>query len=331
MSHYAWCEEKRITLKRRGKKICILGAGNVGSTIAYTLTLEGMASEIVLIDLNFEKAKGEAMDIVQGTAFCPPVDIHAGDYESAEGSDIVIVTVGQARKPGQTRIDLAQNNVDVIKSIIPKIVKYAPDAVYVVVSNPVDILTYAMIKLSGIPEHQIIGTGTMLDSARLRTSLADHVNMSPQSVHAYVFGEHGDSSMIPWSLTSIAGMNMTQYCEHVCSQHNQCGKVDLKGIYEDVKTSGSKVIAQKGATYYAIALSVKRVCETILCGADGVLTVSSMLNGQYGIHDVCLSLPFVVGSHGIKRELEPPLLPLELEQLNASVAALKDVISKIDL
>lgn len=316
---------------RKGKKIVILGAGNVGASIAYTLTLDGMASEIVLVDINKDKAKGEAMDIIQGTAFCPAVDIYAGDYEDAVGADIVVVTVGMARKPGMTRIDLAQNNVNIIKDITPKIVKYAPDAVYVVVSNPVDILTYAMIKISGLPKKQIIGTGTMLDSARLRTSLAEHMNLSPKNIHAYVFGEHGDSSMIPWSLTAIAGMNMTQYCEHICARHNKCGKLELADITEDMRTSGSKVIALKGATYYAIALSVSRICKTILRDENSAMTVSSLIEGQYGITDVCLSLPFVVDIHGIKRELEPPLLPEELEKLHASANALKTVIKELDI
>ncbi len=316
---------------KKGKKICILGAGNVGATIAYTLTMDGMASEIVLIDVNNDKAKGEAMDIIQGTAFCPSVDIYAGDYASAADADIVIVTLGQSRKPGQTRIDLAQSNVNLIRTITPQIVKYAPHAIYVLVSNPVDILTYAFIRFSGLPETQVFGSGTMLDSARLRTALAEHVGLSPQSVHAYVFGEHGDSSMIPWSLTAIGGMEMTNYCEHICDQHNQCGKLDLQHISEDVKTSGSKIIAYKGATYYAIALSVRRICETILRDTKSILTVSSLVHGQYGIDDVCISLPAVVGIQGIQRVLAPPMTPSEVTLLRASADSLKSVLSNLDL
>ena len=316
---------------KKGKKIVVLGAGNVGATVAYTLTIDGMASEIVLIDANFDKAKGEAMDIIQGTPFSPSVDIYAGDYPDAEGADIVVITVGQARKPGQSRIDLTQNNINIIKSVCPQITKYAPHAVYVIVSNPVDIITYAMIKLSGLPQHQIIGTGTMLDTARLRTALAEHVSLSPQSIHAYVFGEHGDSSMIPWSLTSIAGMTMTQYCEYICERHGGCGKTELESIADDVRTSGSKVIALKGATYYAIALSVRRVCECVLRDTGSTMTVSSLIDGQYGISDVCLSLPFVVDIHGISRELEPPLLTQELEQLHNSANVLKGIIAELDI
>ena len=326
-----WAERQWKLIMKKGKKITILGAGNVGASIAYTFTMHGLASEIVLIDINFDKAKGEAMDIIQGTAFCPPVNIYAGDYPQMEGSDIVVITLGQARKPGQTRIDLAQSNVDIIKSIAPNLVKYAHDSVFVIVSNPVDIITYALLKFTGLPANHIIGTGTMLDSARLRTALAEHVDMSPQSVHAYVFGEHGDSSMIPWSLTSIGGMSMTQYCEHVCEQHNQCGKVDLAKITEDVKTSGAKVIALKGATYYAIALSALRICDIILRDSDAVVSVSSIMTGEYGIEDVCFSLPTVVGINGIKRVLAPPLLPDELEKLNASAELLKSTISELNI
>ncbi len=316
---------------KKGRKITVLGAGNVGATIAYTLTIGGLASEIVLIDVNQEKARGEAMDILQGTPFCAPVSIYAGDYARAAESDIVIITAGSARKPGQTRLDLAQGNVNIIKSIMPQIVKVAPDAIYIVVSNPVDVLTYAVIKSFGLKESQVIGSGTMLDSARLRSSLAEHVNLNPKNVHGYVFGEHGDTSMIPWSLVTIAGMEMSQYCTHVCERHNQCGKVELSDIENDMRTSGGKVIAFKGATFYAVSLSVRRIVECILQDSESVLTVSSMINGRYGIEDVCLSLPFVVGARGIIREITPPLPEHELVQLQASAAALKNVIASIQI
>lgn len=316
---------------KKGKKIVILGAGNVGATIAYTLTVDGMASEIVLIDINTDKAKGEAMDILQGTPFSPPVNIYAGSYENAADADIVIVTVGLARKPGQTRIDLAQKNVDIIKSVIPQVVKYAPNAVYVVVSNPVDILTYAIIKTSGLPENQVIGSGTMLDSARLRSRLAEHVGLNPKNVHAYVLGEHGDTSVIPWSLATIGGLEMNEYCSHVCDQHNRCGKIELSEIEDDVRTSGAKVIGYKGATYYAIALSVKRICDCILRDTDSILTISGMIHDCYGINDVCLSLPFVVNAHGIKNCIAPPLTEDEQTQLIHSADTLRSVIDTLEI
>jgi len=315
---------------RKGRKIAILGAGNVGATIAYTLTTAGLASEIVLIDIAFDKARGEAMDIIQGTPFCAPVDIYAGDYASAADSDIVIITAGAGRKPGQTRIDLAQGNINIINSIMPEVVKRAPDAIYIVVSNPVDILTYHISKNFGLRERQVIGSGTMLDSARLRAILAAHVDLSPNNVHGYVFGEHGDTSMVPWSLTNIAGMNMDEYCDSACLHADRCGKKELENIVNDVRTAGGKVIQFKGATYYAVALAVKRIVECIAQDANSVLTVSSMINGRYGISDVCLSLPFVIGANGIEREITPPLTDEEIEKLRASADALKAVIASVD-
>ena len=316
---------------KKGKKIVILGAGNVGASIAYTLTIEGMGSEIVLIDINQDKAKGEAMDIFQGTPFCPPVNIHAGDYPDAQDADVVIVTVGMARKPGQSRIDLAQANVNIIKSVLPQITPYAPDAVYIVVSNPVDILTYTIIRTTSLPESQVLGSGTTLDSARLRSRLAEHAGLNPKNVHAYVLGEHGDSSVIPWSLATIGGLNMEQYCTYICDRHNQCGKAELKELEDDARTAGAKVIGYKGATYYAIALSVLRICECILRDTDSILTVSGLLHGEYGIDDVCLSIPYVVNAHGRKRAVTPPLLPEEERLLLRSADTLKSAIASLEI
>lgn len=310
-----------------GTKITILGAGNVGATIAYTLAVTGTCSELVLVDINKDKAQGEAMDIRQGISFCHAIDIYDGDYADAKDSDIVIVTLGRARKPGQTRLDLAQANVDIIKAVMPQVAKAAPDAIYIVVSNPVDILTYAILQCTDLSPRQVIGSGTMLDTSRLRSRLADHVRLSPQSVHAYVFGEHGDTSMIPWSLTNIAGMEMTEYCTHICEKHNSCGKAEIADIEEDVRTAGAEVIKRKGATYYAIALSVNKICDVILRDGKNILTVSSLVMGRYDIRDVCLSLPCVIGGSGIERDLTPPLLPAELKQLQASADALKEVIA----
>lgn len=316
---------------KKGKKITILGAGNVGATIAYTMTMDARASEIVLIDINKDKAKGEAMDIYQGTSFARSVNISAGDYEDARDSDIVIVTVGAARKPGQSRIDLAQGNVNIIRSVMPQVAAVAPKAVYVVVSNPVDILTYATIKFTGLPESQVIGSGTTLDSSRLRARIADHVGLPPQNVHANVFGEHGDSAMIPWSLTIIAGMPMETYCASICEKHNNCGKIELSEIEDDVRNSGANVIKLKGATYYAIGMTVRHICESILRDSGALMTVSGMVRGQYGIDDVCLSLPFAIGSNGIRSCLEPPLTDDEREKLLHSAKVLKDTISSLDI
>ena len=240
---------------KNGNKISILGAGNVGATIAYTLTLDGQTSEIVLVDINRDKAKGEAMDIVQGTALCPPVNIYAGDYADISDSNLVIVTLGGARKPSQSRIDLAQGNVNIIKSVMPQAVKYAPDAIYVVVSNPVDIVTYTILKVTGLPESRVFGSGTLLDSSRLRSIIARSADVSPKNVHAYVFGEHGDSSMIPWSLTSICGIPIAAYYDSLKKRMPELSEPDHAKIEEDVHNSGWEIIRLKGATYYAIGIS----------------------------------------------------------------------------
>lgn len=318
-------------MNKKGKKVSIIGVGNVGATIAYTLTIDGMANEIVLIDVNKEKAKGEAMDIIQGTPFSHHVNIYAGDYSAAADSDIVVLTAGIGRKPGQTRIDLAQTNIDIIKNVMPNLLKYAPNAIYIVVSNPVDILTYAVTKTFGLPATQVIGSGTMLDTARLRTLIAEHVSIPSQNVHAYVLGEHGDTSMIPWSLTSIAGMPMESYCETICPRHNHCGKKELDYIVDDMRTAGAKVIASKGATFYAVALSTRKLCDSILRDTNAIHTVSSLLNGQFGIEDVCVSIPYVIGSNGIVRSLEVPLTENEHEQLVHSADSLKEVIKSLNI
>ena len=312
-----------------GTKITILGAGNVGATIGYTLAVAGTCSELVLVDINKEKAQGEAMDIRQGISFGQSLDVYSGDYEDAKDSDIVIVTLGRARKPGQTRLDLAQANVDIINSVMPEVAKVAPDAIYIVVSNPVDIITYAVLQCTNLSPRQVIGTGTMLDTSRLRSRLADHVNLSPQSVNAYVFGEHGDTSMIPWSLTNIAGIKMPDFCTHICERHNSCDKAEIIEIEADVRTAGAEVIKRKGATYYAIALAVNKICDVILRDEKYILTVSTLVTGRYGIEDVCLSLPSVIGGHGIERDLTPPLLESEMDQLMESANALKKAIESI--
>lgn len=308
-----------------GTKIAILGAGNVGATCAYTFAVAGTCSDIVLIDINKEKAKGEAMDIRQGVSFSHNVEVIDGTYDDIAGADIVVVTLGLARKPGQTRIDLAQANVNIIKDVMPKIAKTAPDAVYVVVSNPVDIITYAILKCTNLKPSQVIGSGTALDTSRLRSSIADHLDISPNSVHAYVFGEHGDTSMIPWSITNIAGSSMEEYCS--LQNHRN---IDEDEIIEEVRKAGAEVIKRKGATFYAIALTVNKICDDILRDANNIRTVSSYISGRYGIDDVCLSLPAVIGGHGIEKEVSPTLTDGEIEKLHASADALKSVISSLN-
>ncbi len=310
-------------------KITIIGAGQVGSTIAYTLTVKGIASEIVMIDINTQKALGEALDIRQGTPFCDPVTIYAGTYEDAKNSDIVILTSGIARKPGQSRLDLAQTNVDITKSIIPQITKYAPSAIYVVVANPVDILTYQFYKTSGLSANQIFGSGTILDTARLRSRIAEYYKIAQQNVHAYVFGEHGDSSFVPWSLANIATIPIDEYKQCLTDDDKLIPPLIHDEVETYIRKSGGKIIERKGATFYAVAVSVAHICECISNAADTTLTVSSLMNGEYGIKDVCLSTLSVVGRTGLKGRLTAPLSDKEIVSLRRSADCLKDVIKQI--
>ena len=307
-------------------KISIIGAGSVGSTIAYTLTVQGVASEIVLIDINTAKAEGEALDIVQGTPLCSPCNIYQGSYEDAKDSDIVILTSGIARKPGQTRLELAQTNVNITKSIIPEITKHAPNAFYIIVSNPIDVLTYTFCKLSGIPENRIIGSGTTIDTSRLRAKLSECYNVSQNNIHAYVFGEHGDSSFVPWSLANIAGVPMAE-----CSKFFGTDEINYEEVETFVRTSGAQVIQRKGATFYAIAVSVCHLCEQILHGIDTVLPVSTMMHGEYGVDDVCLSTLNLVGKEGVRCKVNVPLTEEEQVKLRKSADALKEVIKSLDI
>ena len=312
-------------------KITVIGTGSVGSTIAYTLSVMGLASEIVMIDINGEKALGEALDIRQGTPFCNPCSIYAGSYADAEGSNIVIITSGVARKPGQSRLDLAQTNINILKSITPEIVKYAPNATYVLVSNPVDVLTYAFCKYSGLPEERIIGSGTILDTARLRARISEYYSVNQQNVHAYVLGEHGDSSFIPWSIANISNVPVEDFQNSVLGADYHFPPLKLNEVEEYVRKSGSRVIQRKGATYYAVSMSVCHICKCLLSGIDTTLTVSTMLHGEYGIDDVCLSLLNVVGHEGAHSKILLPLNEEERAALHASAASLKNVISSVTL
>ena len=310
-------------------KVTIIGAGAVGSTIAYTLTVKGIASEIVMIDINTQKALGEALDIRQGTPFCDPVNIYAGTYADAKDSDIVVLTSGVARKPGQSRLDLAQINVNITKSIIPEITKFAPNAIYVIVANPVDILTYQFYKTSGLPANQIFGSGTILDTARLRARIAEYYHIAQQNVHAYVFGEHGDSSFVPWSLANIATIPVDEYKSCLEDDDKLIPPLVHVEVETYIRKSGGKIIERKGATFYAVAVSVAHICDCIQNAMDTTLTVSSMMTGEYGIKDVCLSTLSVVGRNGIKGRLTAPLTDEEIVKLRRSADALKEVISQI--
>ena len=313
-------------------KITIIGAGSVGSAITNDIMVQGIASEVVLIDINKQKAMGEALDIYQGAPFCSPAIIRSGDYEDAAGSQIVIITSGVPRKPGQTRLELAQTNVNILKEITPQIVKYAPDAIYILVSNPVDILTYVFTKISGIPENRILGSGTVLDTSRLQSELAKRFHISPKNVHAHVYGEHGDSSFVPWSLATIANNKIDDYKNNVTVSHPiRWENGDRWAVEDFVKKSGAQVIKSKGATFYAVAISVCHICKCILNGSGTALTVSTMMHGEYGVDDVCLSTLALVGSDGVHTKITSPLTPEETEKMRASAQKLKEIIDGLEI
>ena len=313
------------------RKITVIGAGNVGATIAYTLSLGDIASEIVLIDINKQKVEGEVMDIVQGTSFREPISVIAGDYEDAKDSHIVIITSGIGRKPGQTRIDLAQTNVNIMKDIAPKIAAVAPDALYVIVSNPVDIMTYVFTKISGIPESQIIGSGTILDTARLRYDLSHHYKVAQKNIHAYVYGEHGDTSFIPWSLADVSGCSLREYEDLMVKKGVVLDRLDPEKTLQYVQKSGGEIIAKKGATFYAVSASVNKILGALVAAYDSVATVSTMMHGEYGIEDVCVSTMTIIGPNGVKGKVPVELTFEETQKLRASADALKAVIASLDI
>ena len=312
-------------------KITVIGAGSVGATIANDLMIQGIASEILLVDVNAKKAKGEAMDIYQGAPFHSPAIVRTGTYEDAEGSDIVIITCGMPRKPGMTRLDLAQTNVNILKQVAANVVPHAPNANYIIVSNPVDILTYVFTKVSGLPERQVIGSGTILDTSRLQSELAKRFCISPKNVHASVYGEHGDSSFVPWSLATIANTPLELYKEASPDKD----RIDWNDDYDDlltyVKKSGGIIIENKGATFYAVSMSVCHICKCIYANAGTALTVSTMMHGEYGIDDVCLSVLNLVDRNGVRGKVMAPLTEEEVAKLQLSAQKLKEVIAQIEI
>lgn len=311
-------------------KITIIGAGNVGAAIANDLVMMGVTTEVVLIDVNREKAFGEALDVYQGISFVAPAIVRSGDYPAAEGSDIVIITSGVARKPGQSRLELAQTNVDILKDITPRIVACAPDAIYIIVSNPVDVMTYVFHKISGVPERHILGSGTVLDTARLQSELARRLRISPKNVHAHVYGEHGDSSFVPWSLATIANNHIDHFKQHAPEADKINWAQEYGELEEFVHTSGSKIIKSKGATFYAVAASVCHICKCVFSGAGTALTVSTMMHGEYGVSDVCMSTLALVDRDGVRGKITNPLTDEEIRKFRASAAKLREVIHQIN-
>ena len=312
-------------------KISVIGAGSVGATVANDLMVQGVASEIVLIDVNTKKAIGEALDIYQGAPFHSPAIVRSGEYSDAADSDIVVITCGIARKPGMSRLDLAQTNVNILKEVTQNVVHHAPRAIYVIVSNPVDVLTYVFHKISGLPENQIIGSGTILDTSRLQSELAKRFHISPKNVHAHVYGEHGDSSFVPWSLATIANNHIDVYKENSPDKERINWHQDYEDVEAFVKKSGGVIIENKGATFYAVAMSVCHICKCIYAGAGTALTVSTMMHGEYGVEDVCLSTLALVDRKGVRGKILNKLTDAEVAKLQASADKLKSVIAQIQL
>ena len=308
------------------KKVTIIGAGSVGATTAFALLTRGAASEVVLIDINTEKALGEALDIKQATPFIDNCDIYAGSYRDAVDSDVVIITSGIGRKPGQTRLELVQTNTGIIKSIAAEIVKYAPDAIYILVANPVDILTYAFLKFTGLPKSQVMGTGTALDTIRLRTRLAEIYNVNKQQVHANVLGEHGDTSFVAWSTATIAGIPLDEYNASIASAYSIPTEYTHEEVENYVKKSGGKIISRKGCTVYGIGMTSTHIVKTLSGNAETAITVSTLHEGEYGISDVCLSSLSLIDSTGVKSILTQKISDDEMRKMYESAEALKAVI-----
>ena len=313
------------------KKVTIIGAGSVGATTAFALLTRGAASEVVLIDINTQKALGEALDIKQATPFIDNCDIYAGSYADAVDSDVVVITSGIGRKPGQTRLELVQTNVGIIKSIASEIVKYAPKALYILVANPVDILTYAFLKYTGLPKNQVFGTGTVLDTIRLRTRLAEIYNVNKQQVHANVLGEHGDTSFVAWSNATIAGVPLSEYRDAVINPSSIPTEYTKEDVETYVKKSGGKIISRKGCTVYGIGMTTTHIIKTLSGSAETALTVSSLHEGEYGISDVCLSSLSLVDHTGVNSIIAQKLSDDELKKLYESAEALKAVIKSANV
>jgi len=315
-----------MIMSKKERKVVVIGAGRVGTSYIYALMHTGLAAEIVLIDLDPRRVAGEIMDLSHGLPFVPPVNIRAGDYSDCSDAHLIVITAGAKQTPHQSRLDLVQNNAKIVKSICSSIKPGYTSAIIIMVTNPVDILTYVALKHLGCPPNRILGSGTVLDTARLKYILSLHCGLDTHNIHAYVLGEHGDSEVVAWSLAHIAGVPLTDYCA-------LCRGCDSKEAHEDitqsVRDSAYHIVDYKGSTYYAIGLSLTRISAAILRDEHSVLTVSTLLQGQYHIEDICLSVPCVVGADGIERIITAPLSDCEQTALESSAGILKKTLSSI--
>lgn len=310
------------------KKCAIIGCGFVGATTAYTLMQSALFSEMVLIDLDRKKAEGEAADLGHGLPFHSPMEIYSGDYSDLSDASIIILTAGAGQKPGQTRLDLVRSNTRIFQSIVEKIVAYNQECILLVVTNPVDILTYVTIKVSGFPPSRVLGSGTVLDTARLKYLLGRHLGVDFRNVHSFIIGEHGDSELPVWSDANVSGIDLDSFCE---SSHRDGSYETLNSLFLDVKNSAYRIIENKGATYYAIAEAVRKIVSSILRDENTVLPVSTLVCGHYGLSNVTLSVPCIVGREGIKEILDIPLDEKESQLLQASADKLCSVLDELGL
>lgn len=310
------------------RKCAMIGCGFVGASAAFSLVESGLFSELVLIDANHDKAEGEAMDLNHGMPFVRPMEIYAGGYDDLPDCGLIIITAGANQKPNETRMDLVNKNVGIFKSIIPEIKKRQCEGILLIVSNPVDILTFVALKLSGLPASRVIGSGTVLDTARLKFLLGQHLDVDSRSVHAFIIGEHGDSELAVWSSANVSGIELDHFCE-LCGHFNHMES--MRNLYESVRDSAYEIIRKKGATYYGIAMAVRRIAECIVRNEHSILPVSSLIEGHYGLSGVCMGVPTIVGSAGVEKVLDIPLSAEEQKQLLDSADALKKVLNTIEL
>lgn len=309
-------------------KIAIIGAGKVGTTFAYALILNGLAGEIVLIDVDKERTEGEVMDLSHAVPLSSPVRIWNGEYADCAGANIIVITAGASQRPGETRLDLLKRNTAIFRQILPQVLEYNRSAILLIATNPVDVLSYASWKLSGLDAARVIGSGTVLDTARFRSLISTRFNLDARNVHAFIIGEHGDSEVAVWSSANIAGVPMQDYCRQIGNEI--CGD-DRQRITDEVRNAAYEIIKRKGATYYAVGMGLARIVESILRDQNSVLSISSLVPGLYGIEDVYLSLPTVLGQNGVERVLELNLDDSEMADLLHSAAVMRQVIDQLDI
>ena len=316
----------RGKMETKNRKVVVIGAGSVGTTYIYALLHTGLASEIALIDIDAKRVEGEVMDLSHGLPFIPPVVVKSGDYSDCADAQMIVITAGAKQQSDQSRTDLIQKNAEIVKSICGRLRDHDTDAVIVMVTNPVDTLTQLAQTYLDRPNKSVIGSGTVLDTARLKYMLSEHCNVDAHNIHAYVMGEHGDSEVVPWTLAHIAGIPIERYCK-ICK--NCDSQKNLTEIAKKVRDSAYHIIDYKGATFYGIGLSLVRITRAILRDEKGVLTVSTLLKGEYGIHDVCLSVPCVVGQQGVERIVEGTLASQEHAALKNSAQKLRDIYENV--